>query len=93
MSARTFETVLAGRKLVIETGHLAQFANGSCLVRYGETVILSSATASATPRPGIDFFPLSVDYEEKCTALANSPAASSSAKAIQPKSHPDIPRH
>ena len=48
MSARTFETVLAGRKLVIETGHLAQFANGSCLVRYGDTVIMSSVTASAT---------------------------------------------
>ena len=73
MSARTFETVLAGRKLVIETGHLAQFANGSCMVRYGDTVIMSSVTASATPRPGIDFFPLSVDYEEKMYSVGKFP--------------------
>ena len=73
MSARKFETTLAGRPLVIETGHLAQFANGSCLVRYGDTVIMSSVTASASPRPGIDFFPLSVDYEEKMYSVGKFP--------------------
>ncbi len=73
MSSRTFKTTLAGRPLSIETGHLAQFANGSCLVRYGETVILSTATASAAPRPGIDFFPLSVDYEEKMYSVGKFP--------------------
>ena len=73
MSARKFETTLAGRSLVIETGHLAQFANGSCLVRYGDTVIMSSVTASASPRPGIDFFPLSVDYEEKMYSVGKFP--------------------
>ena len=70
---RVFETELAGRPLRVETGRLAQLANGSCLVRYGETVILSTATSSKTPRPGIDFFPLSVDYEEKMYSVGKIP--------------------
>jgi polyribonucleotide nucleotidyltransferase len=68
-----FRTTLAGRPLVIETGKLAQFANGSCLVRYGDTVILSTATASSEPRPGVDYFPLSVDYEEKLYSVGKIP--------------------
>jgi len=63
----------AGRKLTIETGKLAQFANGSALVRYGDTVVLSTATASETPREGIDFFPLSVDYEERLYSVGKIP--------------------
>ena len=70
---RIFEFDFAGRKLTVETGKLAQFANGSCLVRYGETAILSTATASTTPREGIDYFPLSVDYEEKQYAAGKIP--------------------
>lgn len=70
---QVFEMELAGRKLIIETGQLAQLANGSALVRYGDTVILSTATASATPREGIDFFPLSVDYEERLYAVGKIP--------------------
>lgn len=70
---KVFEMTLAGRSLVIETGELAQFANGSCLVRYGDTVIMSTATASTSPRPGIDFFPLSVDYEEKLYSVGRFP--------------------
>ena len=62
---RVFETKLAGRKLVVETGKVAGLANGSCMVRYGDTVVLVTATASAAPRDGIDFFPLSVDFEER----------------------------
>ena len=62
---RKFETTLAGRPLVIETGKMAQLANGSCMVRYGETAILCTVTASAKPREGVDFFPMAVDYEEK----------------------------
>ena len=72
MSKRIFETELMGRKLVLETGELAQFANGSVLVRYGDTTVLSTATA-AEPREGIDFFPLSVDYEEKMYAIGKIP--------------------
>jgi len=70
---RKFSMELAGRNLTIETGQLAQLANGSALVRYGDTVILSTATASAAPREGIDFFPLSVDYEEKLYAVGKIP--------------------
>ena len=70
---KIFRTEIAGRPLVVETGKIAQFANGSALVRYGETTVLSTATASATPREGIDFFPLSVDYEEKMYAVGEMP--------------------
>ena len=70
---RKFQMNLAGRPLIVETGKLAQFANGACLVRYGDTVIMSTVTASATPRDGIDFFPLSVDYEEKQYAVGRIP--------------------
>ena len=70
---KIFRTEIAGRPLVVETGKIAQFANGSALVRYGETTVLSTVTASATPREGIDFFPLSVDYEEKMYAVGKIP--------------------
>ncbi|MBQ4186068.1 MAG: polyribonucleotide nucleotidyltransferase [Clostridiales bacterium] len=70
---RIFKTELAGRPLVVETGKLAQFTNGACLIRYGETAILSTVTASKTPREGVDFFPLSVDYEEKMYAVGKIP--------------------
>lgn len=72
---RVFETTYAGRPLVVETGKLAQLANGSCLVRYGETVVLVTATASARPRDGIDFFPLSVDFEERLYAVGRIPGS------------------
>lgn len=72
---RVFETTLAGRPLVVETGKVAQLANGSCLVRYGETVVLCAVTASQKPRDGIDFFPLSVDYEEKLYAVGKIPGS------------------
>lgn len=70
---RTFETTLAGRPLVIETGKMAALANGHCLVRYGDTVVMVNVTASRTPREGVDFFPLSVDYEEKLYAVGKIP--------------------
>ncbi len=72
---RTFETTLAGRPLVVETGKMAQLANGSALVRYGDTVVLATATASAKPREGVDFFPLSVDFEEKLYAVGKIPGS------------------
>ena len=74
-SYKVFETTLAGRPLVVETGKVAQLANGSCLVRYGETVVLCAVTASAKPRDGIDFFPMSVDYEEKLYAVGRIPGS------------------
>ena len=70
---KIFRTEIAGRPLVVETGKIAQFANGSVLIKYGETSVLSTVTASATPREGIDFFPLSVDYEEMMYAVGKMP--------------------
>ncbi len=72
---RVFETEFAGRKLVIETGKMCALAGGSCLVRYGETVVLCNATASQKPRDGIDFFPLSVDFEEKLYSVGKIPGS------------------
>ncbi len=72
---KTFNYELAGRPLVIETGKLAQLAGGSCLVRYGETAVLANATMSAAPRDGIDFLPLSVDYEERLYAAGKIPGS------------------
>ncbi len=70
---KTYETELAGRKLVIETGKMAGLANGSVLVRYGDTCVLVNVTASKEPREGIDFFPLSVDFEEKLYSVGKIP--------------------
>lgn len=70
---RTFETTFAGRKLIVETGKMAQLTNGHCLIRYGETTVMANVTASRTPREGVDFFPLSVDYEEKMYSVGKIP--------------------
>ena len=70
---RTFETTLAGRKLVVETGKMCCLSNGHCLVRYGDTAVMVNVTASRMPREGIDFFPLSVDYEEKLYSVGKIP--------------------
>ena len=70
---KVFNYEFCGRPLVVETGKLAGLANGSCLIRYGETVLLCCATASAKPRDGIDFLPLSVDFEEKMYAVGRIP--------------------
>ena len=72
---RTFETEVAGRKLVIETGKMAGLANGACLVRYGETEVLCTATMAPKAREGVDFFPLSVDFEEKLYAVGRIPGS------------------
>ncbi len=72
---KTYETELAGRKLVLETGKMAGLANGSVLVRYGDTCVIVNVTASKKPREGIDFFPLSVDFEEKLYAVGKIPGS------------------
>ncbi len=72
---RKFETTYAGRPLVVETGKTCQLSNGSCWVRYGETVVMANVTASAKPRDGIDFFPLSVDYEERLYSVGKIPGS------------------
>ncbi|MBQ2676547.1 MAG: polyribonucleotide nucleotidyltransferase [Clostridia bacterium] len=72
---RVFETEFAGRPIKIETGKVAQLANGSVMIHYGETVVLCAVTASAKPREGVDFFPLSVDFEEKLYSVGRIPGS------------------
>ena len=72
---KSYETELAGRKLVIETGKLAGLANGNVLVKYGDTVVMVNVTASKEPKEGIDFFPLSVDFEEKMYSVGKIPGS------------------
>ena len=70
---KRFETEIAGRPFVVEIGKYAYLAGGAAMVSYGDTVVLSTATASAKPRDGIDFFPLSVDYEERLYSVGKIP--------------------
>ncbi len=70
---KTFKYDLAGRELSVTVGKMAEQSNGSCLLRYGDTVVLVNAVASKTPKEGIDFFPLSVDYEEKLYSVGKIP--------------------
>ena len=70
---KVFTTEIAGRPFVVKTGKIAGLANGAALCQYGETTVLCTATASAAPRDGIDFLPLSVDYDEKLYAVGKIP--------------------
>ncbi len=72
---KVYSTEFAGRTLTVEIGKMAQLASGSCLVRYGETAVFCAATASARPRDGIDFLPLSVDFEEKLYSVGKIPGS------------------
>lgn len=70
---RSFEMELAGRKLIVETGKMAKQASGSVLIKYGDTAVLVASTISKEAREGTDFFPLTVDYEEKMYAVGKMP--------------------
>ncbi|MGL4790252.1 MAG: polyribonucleotide nucleotidyltransferase [Anaerotignaceae bacterium] len=70
---RTYETKFAGKDLSVEIGRVAELANGAAIIRYGDTVVLVTATASEKPRAGIDFFPLSIDYEERLYSVGKIP--------------------
>ncbi|MEG2310518.1 MAG: polyribonucleotide nucleotidyltransferase [Clostridia bacterium] len=70
---KKFETTYAGRSLIVETGKMAQLSNGSCLIRYGQTAVLVNVTMSKEPKEGIDFLPLSVDYEERLYSVGKIP--------------------
>ena len=71
---KSFSMELAGRTLTVDVGRVGAQANGCAFMHYGETTVLSTATASDKPREGIDFFPLSVEYEEKFYAVGKIPA-------------------
>ncbi len=70
---KVFKTTFAGRELSVETGKTCELSNGSCWITYGETVVMVNVTASAKPRDGVDFFPLSVDYEERLYSVGKIP--------------------
>ena len=72
---KIFKTTYAGRELTVETGKTCELSNGSCWVKYGETVVMANVTASVKPREGIDFFPLSVDYEERLYSVGRIPGS------------------
>ncbi|MDR0324772.1 MAG: polyribonucleotide nucleotidyltransferase [Oscillospiraceae bacterium] len=72
---KVFETMMAGRPLRVEVGMMAELAGGACMVRYGDTSVLVTATAAAQPRSGIDYFPLSVDFEERLYSVGRIPGS------------------
>mgnify|MGYP001496263781 CR=1 FL=1 len=78
---KVWETELAGRKLTLETGKMCGLAGASIMARYGDTNVLCNVTMSAKPREGVDFFPLSVDYEEKMYWVG-SPVLSSAVRPV-----------
>ncbi len=73
MEEKVFKHMLAGRELKVTIGKISELTNGSCLVQYGDTVVMANVTASKEPRQGIDFFPLSVDFEEKLYSVGKIP--------------------
>ena len=72
---KTFETDYCGKRLIVETGYIAEQANGAVMLRLGDTALLVTAVASKAPREGIDFFPLTCDYEEKLYAAGRIPGS------------------
>ncbi|HSQ34322.1 MAG TPA: polyribonucleotide nucleotidyltransferase, partial [Peptostreptococcaceae bacterium] len=70
---KIYEMDLAGRKFSVEIGKICELSNGNCIIRYGDSVVMVNAVTSSKPRAGIDFFPLSVDYEEKLYSVGKIP--------------------
>ena len=88
---RTFKTAIGGKLLELEIGKVCELANGQVMVRYGDTVVNVTACASKEPRPDIDFFPLSCDYEEKMYAAGKIPGGFIREKEDLAKKRSSIP--
>lgn len=88
---KVYEIEYGGKKMTFETGKMCCLSNASILVRWGETVVLCNVTASKKPREGIDFFPLSVDFEEKLYSVGKIPVPSSSARRAPPTRRSSTP--
>ena len=88
---QTYEMELAGRTLKVDINRVGRQANGCAFMHYGDTTVLSTATASEKPREGIDFFPLSVEYEEKLYAVGKIPEALIRGREGQRKCHSHQP--
>ena len=72
---RVFETQIGNRTLTVETGKVAELANAECICRYGDTVVLTTVTASPDPKPGIDYFPLTIEFEERLYSVGRIPGS------------------
>ena len=72
---RVFETQIGNRTFTVETGKVAELANAECICRYGDTVVLPTVTASADPKPGIDYFPLTIEFEERLYSVGRIPGS------------------
>ena len=70
---KTFESMIGGQKVIVETGHVAMQANAACIVRVGDTAVITTATMADSARPGLDFFPLTVDFEAKMYSVGKIP--------------------
>ncbi len=81
----------AGRPLKLETGKVARQADGAVIATYGETMVLATVVSAKSPKPGQDFFPLTVNYQEKTYAAGKIPVAISSAKVVRRKRKPSFP--
>ena len=76
-----FETEIGGRAFTVETGKVAELADAECICRYGDTVVLTTVTCNPIPKAGIDYFPLTIEFEELCIPWAASPAPSTAGRA------------
>ena len=85
MENHVFKMEVGGRELIVESGKYCGQADGSCLVRCGDTAVMVSATCADKPREGIDFFPLSIEFEEKMYAVGKIPAGLLSGRAVPRK--------
>ena len=72
---RVFETQIGNRTFTVETGKVAELANAECICRYGDTVVLTTVTASPDPKPGIDYFPLTIEFEERLYSVGRIPGS------------------
>lgn len=70
-----FETSIGGRPFTVETGKVAELADAECICRYGDTVVLTTVTCSPDPKPGIDYFPLTIEFEERMYAVGRIPGS------------------
>ena len=79
-----FEMEIGGRTFTVETGKVAELANAECICRYGDTVVLVTCTCNPIPKAGIDYFPLTIEFEERMYSVGRIPAPSTAARASPP---------
>ena len=89
-----FETSIGGRPFTVETGKVAELADAECICRYGDTVVLTTVTCSPDPKPGIDYFPLTIEFEERMYAVGRIPGSFNrrEGQALRAR-HPQQPHH